>query len=192
MNRSESGKLRALARRIARPIARFVRARDGLAATEFALIAPVMMSIYFGVTELSDGLMAHTKMTSVASTAADLVAQDTTITNAEVSDIFNALNAIMFPYPADNTKIVISSVIPVGNSGKGMVRWSDAQNTTARQKNSIIDVPPGLISGGGSVIMAEVTYTYTSPAGELIYGQVPFSDTFYSRPRRVIEVARTN
>ena len=182
---------RYIGRYIGWPVARLSRASDGVAAVEFALIAPVLLILYFGVTELSDGLMAHTKMTAVASTAADLAAQDTSITDKEMSDIFSVLNAIMFPYPTDNTKIVITSVVGAGN-GKAKVRWSDAQNTAARAVNSLVSLPTGLITGNGSVILAEVTYIYTSPAGQLIYGQIPFSDTFYVRPRRVQEVARVN
>ena len=182
---------RYIGRYIGWPFARFARASGGLAATEFALIAPILLSLYFGVTELCDGLTAHTKMTTVASTAADLAAQDASITDKEMSDIFSVLNAIMFPYPTDNTKIVITSVVGAGN-GRAKVRWSDAQNTDARAVNSFVSLPNGLIAGKGSVILAEVTYIYPSPAGELIYGEIPFTDTFYVRPRRVQEVARVN
>ena len=61
--------------RFSRFVAHFRNARGGLAATEFALIAPVMLAIYFGVTELCDGLTANMKVTGVASAAGDLYAQ---------------------------------------------------------------------------------------------------------------------
>jgi Flp pilus assembly protein TadG len=163
-----------------------------MAALEFAIIAPVLITLFFGMSEISDALTASTKVTAVASTAADLVAQDKSICTAEMNDIFAALNAIMFPYDAKNMKIVVSSLIDAG-SNKVKVAWSKAQNTTARATNTVVPIPSGLVDsgGGGSVILAEVTYNYYSATGKLIYGTFPLSDTFYLRPRRTAQIAFT-
>jgi Flp pilus assembly protein TadG len=173
-------------------IRRFVTAREGIMATEFALIAPIMIAMYFGVTELSDAYTAKSKVTVVTSTAADLTAQETSVCNAEISDIFAALGAIMFPYPTNNTKITISSLVDAGN-GTVRVAWSDALNTTARAVNSTVTIPSGLVTSGSgsSVIFAEVTYNYSSPAGYLIYGTRSLSDKFYLHPRRTMQIARS-
>jgi len=174
------------------PLSALVRHRGGMAATEFALILPIMLTLYFGVTEVADGLMANTKASSVAATAADLAGQNDKLCNAEMTDIFAALNAIMFPYPTANTRIVISSLYDAG-SNQIKVGWSDAQNGTPRAVGSVVTIPTGLVTSGsgGSVILAEVTYNYTSPAGQLIYGTVPMNDTFYEHPRRVPQITRT-
>ena len=161
-------------------------------AVEFALIAPIMITMYFGVTELSDGYTAKGKVTVVASTAADLAAQETAICNAEMNDVFAALNAIMFPYPMNNIKITITSLIDTGNNTV-KVAWSDGLNVTPRAVNAIVPIPAGLVTngGGGSVILTEVTYMYASPAGKLIYGQIPLTDKFYLAPRRTAQIARS-
>ena len=171
-------------------LGRFGAACEGFAAAEFAIMAPVMISMYFGVTELSDGYTASAKVTTVASTAADLVAQESTVCNAEMTDVFSALNTIMFPYPLNAMQIVISSLVD-GGGGTVKVAWSDAQNTSPRAVNSIVSVPAGLVAVGGSVILAEVSYNYSSPTGHLIYGSVPLSDKFYLHPRRTAQIART-
>jgi Flp pilus assembly protein TadG len=171
---------------------RFATACEGIMAVEFALIAPIMITMYFGVTELSDGYTANTKVTAVASTAADLAAQESAICNVEMNDIFTALNAIMFPFPINNMQIKISSLIDAGNNSV-RVAWSDARNTLPRTVNSVVPIPAGLVpnGSGGSVILAEVTYEYSSPAGHLIYGAVPFNDQFYLHPRRAVQIARS-
>ena len=181
-----------LTMRTIRSCSKRARHTGGMAATEFALIAPLMLTLYFGVTEVADGLTANTKAASVAATAADLAAQNDKLCNAEMTDIFAALNAIMFPYPTANTRIVITSLIDAGNN-QIKVAWSDAQNGTPRTVSSFVTIPTGLVTSGsgGSVILAEVTYNYTSPAGQLIYGTVPMNDTFYGHPRRVAQVTRT-
>lgn len=176
-----------------RAIRTFLREHSGLAAVEFAMIAPIMLSIYFAITELSDGFTANMKMTGVASSAADLFAQKKTITNSDKNDIFAAVTSLMYPYPTTSQMTIrVSSVIDNGN-GTVKVAWSDAQGTTARTVNSIVTIPTGLVTsgGGGSVIMAEVTYGYSSPAGKLIIGTYNMTDTFYSKPRQVSQIART-
>jgi Flp pilus assembly protein TadG len=172
---------------------RFAAACEGMVAVEFALIAPVMITTFFAVSELSDGLEAGTKVTQVASTAADLVGQEKTICDAEMNDVFAALNALMFPYATNNMGIRISSLIDGGN-GVVKVAWSDAQNMAPRTVNSAVTVPAGLIvsNSGGSAIFAEVGYTYTSTFGIWLHGAQPVADQFYEHPRKVLQVARTS
>lgn len=192
MNLSKNTRKTLLPRSLGAFVLRFARACDGIMAVEFALIAPIMITMYFGVTELSDGYTAKGKVTVVASTAADLIAQDTAICNAEIADTFAALSAIIFPYPTNNIKIVITSLIDTGNNTV-KVAWSDALNTTPRVVNTIVPIPAGLVTngGGGSVIFTEVTYMYASPAGELILGQIPLTDKFYLAPRRTAQITRS-
>lgn len=169
----------------------FKRDRKGLAAMEFALIAPLMIGLYFGVTEISNALLADSKVATLASSAADLIAQDTSVTNAEMNDTMAALNTIMFPFPTDDTKIVISS-LTYSSPGQARVAWSDARGGSPRNYNSTVNVPTGLIAVGGSVIFAEVEYRYESPVGKLLVGPVTLTDSFYMRPRRVDVIPRTN
>jgi Flp pilus assembly protein TadG len=175
-----------------RTIAGLGHDRSGMAATEFALILPLMLTLYFGVTEVTDALIANTKTAALASTAADLTAQNDKLCDAEMNDIFATLNAIMFPYPATGTRIVISSLVEDG-TGAVKVAWSSAQNGTPRTTGSSVSIPTGLVTvgSGSGIILTEISYTYTSPAGQLIYGSVSMNDTFYTHPRRTKTVTRT-
>jgi len=163
---------------------------EGLAAIEFALISPVMISLYFGMTELTDAFTANTKVTGVASTAGDLLAQEKSVCDAEMTDVFTALTSLMYPYPLNQMQIVISSLIDNGG-GTVRVAWSDASNTSPRGVGTVVAIPAGLVGVGGSVVLAEVTYSYSSPSGHLILGAVPLSDKFYLHPRRILQIARS-
>ncbi len=170
---------------------RFRRATAGIAAVEFAMLAPILAAMFLGTIELSDALNCQQKVTGMASTAADLIAQETSVSNADMSNVFAAVNSIVYPYPTAGLKIVVSSIIDNGQGG-AKVAWSSAQNTTARGVNSTLTVPAGVITSGGSVILVEVTYPYASPVSDYITGTVNMTSMFYARPRRSVTVARTS
>lgn len=178
------------------------QSRRGGAAVEFAFIAPILVLVFFGLIELSEGMNARQRMESVASTSADLVAQTTTMKPTAVSNVFAAANAIMYPYPT-NVKIVLSSIQddPANSLTKGKVVWSQATaNATARTAGQLFtiggtganSVPTGVITAGGSVILAEVSYSFTPVTHYVIGGSINMSTRFFSRPRRSVEVVWSN
>lgn len=179
-----------------RRLRKFGRSKSGLAAVEFALIAPVMVTMLLGTVELCDALRCHEKVTMLASTGADLVAQATSVSSSDMSNIFDAVNAVLYPYSSANAKIVISSIYSDGNGG-GTVDWSQEQNATALTAGNSVTIPSGLMpkdecaKDACSIILATVTYEYSSPFGRFFIGTVPMTDTFYTRPRRSTEVAYT-
>lgn len=168
----------------------FKNRTEGVAAVEFALIFPLMISLYFGAIELGNGLLVNRKATNVASTAADLVAQVDIVNNSDMTDIFAASAAILAPFDASGIVITISSVV-TELDGSTAIAWSDSHNGAAHSKGETISLPAGLATPGSSVIWAEVDYTYTSPIGKYLTGGVTIEDDFYARPRQSIEVLRT-
>ncbi|MDE2183439.1 MAG: pilus assembly protein [Alphaproteobacteria bacterium] len=172
---------------------RFQRAREGLAAVEFALVAPLLIALFFGAIELTQAVDCRSRVNDVAATAADLVAQETSVSNSDMSNVFAALNSIMYPFADSGAQIVITSLVDSGNAGSAKVAWSDEQNSTARTVNATVAIPAGLITAGsgGSVIMAEVTYTYTSPTMVFLTGGITMTATFYSKPRRSLTVTHS-
>ena len=166
----------------------FFRARSGLAAVEFAMIAPVMLLLFFGLIELSNGVECRQRVEATSASTADLVAQRTYISDADRDNVFAASTATLYPF-ATKPQIVITSLLDNG-AGQGLVAWSDGLNTAPLSVGSTVNVPAGLISPGGSVIMAQVQYTYNSGTTFVLTGPVTMQSTFYSRPRRSVTVAR--
>ena len=172
------------------------RDRSGLAAVEFALIAPVLVTLLLGTVEVCDALSCHEKVTMLASTGADLVAQATSVSATDMTNIFDADSAVLFPYNGSSAQIVISSIVSDGKGG-GTVAWSHAQNTAPLAANTPVTVPTGLMdqsrcpANACSVILATVSYAYTSPIGKFLVGTVTMTDSFYERPRRSATVSYT-
>jgi Flp pilus assembly protein TadG len=166
---------------------KFRRAHSGIAAVEFAMILPVMLVLVLGAVEVTSALICKTDVSNTASTAADLIAQESSVDTADMTNVFAALSALNYPFPTSGLKVVITSVIDDGKGG-GKVDWSQANTGSARTTNSSVTVPAGLITTGGSVILAEVTYSYTPPTNWLVKIPIAMSNTFYCHPRRVPQV----
>lgn len=184
-----------------RLVRKFLKAKDGLAAVEFAFVAPVLVTLMLGSVEISNALECRQKVTSLASSAADLVAQTATVSASDMTNIFNAVTAIMYPFTG-TTSIVISSVASDGNGG-GIVVWSQAQNGTKLATGSSVSLSQQIMlscnasgctncpKNACSVIMAQISYSYISPIGKFLVGAVPMTDSFFARPRKSVSVAYT-
>ncbi len=75
----------------------FAAAEKGLAALEFAIIAPMMILLVFGSVDLIDTLGANKRAQNAAASIADVVARDDNVTNAEVAGLWAALDVLMYP-----------------------------------------------------------------------------------------------
>jgi len=174
-----------------RTLRRIRAARDGMAAVEFALILPAMLALLFGGLEVTNVLIVRADVSNITSSAADLIAQESSVSDADMTNVFSALTALIYPYSTSGAKIIITSVVDDGKGG-GKVAWSDAYNGTAHTVGTALTVPTGLITTGGSIVVSEVTYTYTTPSAYLVKIPVTMTNTFYSHPRRVAQIARTH
>lgn len=168
------------------------RDKRGVAALEFALIAPIVLFMYVGVVEVGNLLTVQRRVESVVSTAADLTAQVKKVSDSDLSDISDASKSILAPYDTTQLKIVISSVV-ADASNNGKVAWSYSKNGSVRAVGSAYALPPGTTEANSSVIVAEVTYAY-QPVLDLkkVFspGALNLQRTFYARPRRSLTVAK--
>lgn len=163
------------------------RDKSGLSAIEFALILPVMITMYIGAVEFSHALTVDRRVSSVASAVADLTAQTDKVSASQVQDIFTASQSIMTPYSASPISIVVTAV-EADEDNQTTVQWSCAHNGAKHAKDADFEVPAGLTQPFSSVIVAEVTYSYTPPIGKMITGALTMSEKFYLRPRRSLKV----
>ncbi|MGA1343669.1 MAG: TadE/TadG family type IV pilus assembly protein [Hyphomonas sp.] len=181
---------RALARRTRwRGIQGIWSNEKGISAIEFALIAPVIILIYFGSIELSLLTRADRRVTTTASSLGDLTARLVTVTDTDMQELYDAAVVLMSPYPASSARMRITSVVDNGD-GQTRVAWSDGFNMTAYSENALITVPEGLVTSPGSVIVAEVEFDYESTVGLVLDASQTLEDTFYLRPRRVNTINR--
>jgi Flp pilus assembly protein TadG len=166
-------------------IRRFLRDRGGLAAVEFAFVAPILILAYFGVAELCGAMLAQRKTSHVASAIGDLTAQYSSPQVADINNFFAAGQTIMSPSDTTTLKMRITEVKenPAGTAAASV--WSCQSNWVKIPNGTPEALTPNLITAGQSVIMAEAQYTYTSPVSYVVKNLPPYSYVFYLRPRIV-------
>jgi Flp pilus assembly protein TadG len=166
-------------------------ARDerGIAAVEFAMLLPLMLTLYLGGVEVSQAVAIDRKVSLVARAVGDLVSQGTTITDTEMTNILNAATAVNSPFPVANLKVTVSS-IKIDANKKATVQWSDGLNTTARPVDQTVTLPAGVLIANTTLIWAEAAYNYKPVIGYVITGSMNLTDQIYLRPRLQDTVCR--
>ena len=169
---------------------RFAREARGAAAVEFALVTPLMLSMYFGMVELSTGVAIDRKVSMVSHTLSDLIGQATAVDDTDISNVFNAASSIMTPYLAAPLTAKVTAV-SIDNTGKATVvcsrSWTSGGGVTSGLTvNTVVtaSIPPGLIVNNTELIWAQVTYLYTPTVGYVVKTAITLSDQFYARPRQ--------
>ena len=164
----------------------FVHDREGLAAIEFAILAPVMLLIYFGMTEFSQAYMASRRANHMASIAADLIAQSDTTNLADLQRAFDIGDLVLKPFDSAPLSIRITSVM-LDKNDRAIVEWSrrDGQGIPALTKGAIFpNLPPDLITEEGqTLIIGESHYVYSSEATRIIQQDLTFHRRYYLKPR---------
>jgi Flp pilus assembly protein TadG len=176
---------------MARSVAPFFVDRRGLSAVEFALLLPLMLTLYLGSVEVADGVAAGRKVAITARTVADLASRMTTIRNADMTNILNASSAVVAPYSVSKLKVTISQV-SIDVAGRATITWSDSLNGTAHSVGQSMSIPASLVVPNTSLILGEVQYDYDPTFGYVLTGTLALKSQIYMAPRVSSTVTRVN
>ena len=196
-------RMQARARRLIR---RFHKGESGVAAVEFALMLPVMLSVWVGMVVATDAINANKKVTLLARTLADITTQSSIVSQVDMDTIFNASTQIMYPQAASALGMRVTALL-IDGAGTPFVDWSVVPSNGALKGTfspiahctQLTTLPAGLKVARTSIILAEVTMSYsasivTDLANELFGAtysgnKMPLADNLYMRPRQSTKVA---
>jgi len=171
--------------RLQRLYRRFAASTRGVAAIEFAMIAPVLAVMFLASFDGGRAIAAYMKIRAATFALAAITNQYSTIQSTDMTSIVGAAGAVLAPYPSTASNPVITiSQITISNKGKATISWSYSQGGTARAQGSAITLPSSSLKVNSTyLILAEVSYTFTPLFGYFTPGSLTFSDNLYVTPR---------
>jgi len=163
-------------------LARLRRDQEGASAVEFAMLLPLMLTLYLGAVEISQAIGIDRKVTLTSRTVADLASQASSISSSDMSNILSASSAVISPYDATQLKVTVSEVT-IDANGSAKIVWSCTLGGTAHAVGSTVSLPAALNVANTSLIWGEAAYAYKPAIGYVVTGTLNLSDQIYMRPR---------
>lgn len=179
----------------------FHRDHKGVAAVEFAMIAPILIVMYFVTLELGLAIESSKKVGRTASIVADLVTQNQIVTKADIDAMMRIGEGTLQPYNRSSPEIRITAIQFDNQSPPvGRVMWSrKAVGTTtssylAKSTDVTQLVPDKLRIQDTFLIRVETRLTYkpvmtwTADQKEGLgltaaFDSINMGETFHLRPR---------
>jgi len=154
---------RPLRRHLVRFRRRLSRNDRGVAAVEFAFIAPIMLAMLVGIVDISNAVSINWRMSQLNRTLADLSSQAKTLTTAESVQIFAASAATMSPYSGPTPFMSIYNVT-INSTGVARVCWifsSYGSNVLGLSPGSPVTLPNAAMAvPNSSLIMTAAKLNY--------------------------------
>jgi Flp pilus assembly protein TadG len=176
---------------------RFASDTRGVAAVEFVFIAPLIIALWLGTTEISLLIEVNKKVGRSASVIGDLVAQMDFIPVSDLDDAIKIGASILQPYNRDKPTITVSSVY-VDAGLKAKVKWSRRGRDTTfapglAVNSEVTEFPVNLKVADTYIIMVKADLNYypitntayvhgTRPKAG-VAAAWPMTETYYLRPR---------
>lgn len=168
---------------------RFCADRRGAALMEVAFSLPVLMILLTGTVETGILLMLNQKLQHSAVAISDLTTRDEEISEATMTDIFNAAPQIMAPFDMDDRARIVVSAAGNDASGNPTIYWQRTGAGSLAQASLIgaeggapalpADIP---IRDNETIIITEVFFEY-QPIFFPVIDPVLLRRTAYFRPR---------
>lgn len=177
-----------------------VRDRRGVAAVEFAFIAPILLSLYFLSMEVSQAVDVNKKVGRAGSMVGDLITQQQTlITPTDLDAIMRIGDALIQPYGRSNLGLNITA-ITISNEAKpkATVLWSrkmvNGAFSQATTKGTAVTVPASLLVADSFLIRVDSSLDYRpvlfyaadgKPTLGLsaMFDRINMNEHYYMRPR---------
>jgi hypothetical protein len=122
----------------------------------------------------------------MARTLSDLTSQNTTVTDAQLTNFFTASKAIMTPYDSSPVQGTITELWINPTTLKARVQWS--KGVDPRSAGDIVEIPDALKIGDTYLILSEVKYKYVPSVAWFInkVNGITLTDLSYTRPRQAL------
>jgi len=158
---------------------------DGVAAIEFAIIAPLMITMYFGLAEIASAISVDRKISHGANVAADLVTQNAAMASEDLEEALVAAVRVMDVNNVGDVTIDIRSFVldEDGNpQSEGVVQFNSGAATL--EAFDATELHTRILNENSGIVVTRVAYTYSPLKLRFFNTDVNLKETFMLKPRR--------
>ena len=170
----------------------FLRDRSGVAAVEFALVAPVLLIVLLGVIEVTRAVSIDRRFGQVTAMVADLIAREERVDAATVQGIYGIVEHIMGVWGTDTLKLHIYPVRASSNDANDIYVYAAQTNRPsfgpdATSPKNVCDrytgLMPNLLDKDGLAIIVEGELAYAPLIAQDFVGKQTWHDKAVLSPR---------
>jgi Flp pilus assembly protein TadG len=165
-------------------IQKWFKEDSAFAATEFALIFPVLFSLLMGTYDMGQAMIINQKVMTASQVTADLIARVPIATQQDIDDAIEAGRLAMSPYNGAELEYEILS-IRFDNNGdlvtECQVTSAGYNEETGGDMTSTMDQ---LANPGEGVLGVTMQYTYVPFFWEFLIDEFNMSEVAYTRGRK--------
>ena len=173
---------------------RFAHNVRGVAAVEFAMLAPILLLLLIGVYEGSRAIGLDRRFSLVTSMAGDLVSREQDMganPATTIRGIMNVIDHVMGEGQGGSLEMEVIPVMGFGQDGKdtrtyapSYKRAKDGTISVSKARCTRYELPPGIVGLGDSVIVVVSTYQYTPDAlGKSLFPPMEWHEKSTHSPR---------
>ena len=184
-------------------VAATLNSRKGVATIEFALVAPLLISLLLGIGDIAPATMARYKFGNATQSVADLATQFPQMRLSDMADVFAGGASVLAPFASTTLSLRITNTVSDG-AGRAFVYWSCATGTFSptTAKTTVTTTATGAsvdtvllrtsYNAGGysynglntSYVTVEGSYIYTAPARFVLTTPQIMGVVAYMAPRQ--------
>lgn len=168
---------------------RFARDRRGVAAIEFGMILPVMVTLWLGTTEMTFANASDRRLAQAANSVADLVSRQREVDEDVVDGIFEGGKAISYPDGQGIDLQMVVTSVEIDEDGNATVIWSEGHNKAGFSDGAAFELDENLIETGeaGCAVVATARLKQQVVFLSSLFGaERTMEHTFAYRPRSSI------
>ncbi len=166
---------------------RWIGEENAVAAVEAAMIFPVMLTLFMGVFDLGNAILANQKTIRASQVVADLITRNNVVSATDISEAIEAGRLAFEPLDSSSFGVDIVSIRFDENSNSSIV-WRETVNMSSLP--DALSAVAALEDEDEGVVMVSVNFEYHALFTSFVVGDISMQEVAFSRGRTTPVITR--
>lgn len=159
---------------------RYGREEEAVAATEAALVFPILLTLLLGTFDMGFGILAAQKTIRASQVTADLIARHRSVSMSEINEAIEAGQLSLTPF--DTSSYGVDAVsIEFDENNNPIVLWRETRNMSPN--NNALASLQNLGDEGEGLVIVTVRYNFSPVFAGFVANEIPMQEVAFVRGR---------